>query len=61
MVIVFQLTKDAIEKVNKSRQMIEDIVKEDRVVYGITTGFGKFARTVIDSANLEELQVCFRQ
>merc|ERR1719175_92436 len=36
--------------------MIEDIVKEDRVVYGITTGFGKFARTVIDSANLEELQ-----
>jgi len=51
-----KLTKDAIEKVNKSRQMIEDIVKEDRVVYGITTGFGKFARTVIDSANLEELQ-----
>lgn len=26
------------------------------VVYGITTGFGNFARTIIDSDKLEELQ-----
>ena len=37
--------------------MIDDIVKENRVVYGITTGFGKFARTVIDPPDLEQLQV----
>ena len=36
------------EKVTKARQIIDDLVKENRVVYGITTGFGKFARTVID-------------
>jgi histidine ammonia-lyase len=35
------------EKVNKARTIIDDLVKENRVVYGITTGFGKFARTVI--------------
>ena len=28
-----------------------------QVVYGITTGFGKFARTVIEKDKLAELQV----
>ena len=32
---------------------LDNIVKENRVVYGITTGFGKFAKTVIDKAKLE--------
>lgn len=33
--------------------MVDDIVKENRTVYGITTGFGKFARTVIDKDKIE--------
>jgi histidine ammonia-lyase len=44
------------EKVRKARAMVDEIVKEDRLVYGITTGFGKFARTRINKENLEELQ-----
>ena len=40
-----------------SRAVIEKIVKDNRVVYGITTGFGKFARTVIEKEKLKELQV----
>ena len=44
------------ERVGKARQIIDDLVKENRVVYGITTGFGKFARTVIDKDKLTELQ-----
>lgn len=47
-----RLTKDAEEKVTRARNMVEDIVKENKVVYGITTGFGRFARTVIDSSKL---------
>lgn len=47
-----RLTQDAEEKVNKARKMVDDIVKENKVVYGITTGFGRFARTVIDSSKL---------
>lgn len=43
-----KLTFEAEEKVNASRNLIDEIVKENRVVYGITTGFGKFARTVIE-------------
>uniref|UniRef100_A0A8C0LHA0 Histidine ammonia-lyase n=1 Tax=Canis lupus dingo TaxID=286419 RepID=A0A8C0LHA0_CANLU len=52
-----KLTPTAEKKVQKSREVIESIVKEKTVVYGITTGFGKFARTVIPVNKLEELQV----
>ena len=48
-----RITKESEEKVNKARKMVDDIVKENRVVYGITTGFGKFARTVIDQPKLQ--------
>lgn len=51
-----RLTKESEERVTKSRKMVDDIVKENRTVYGITTGFGKFARTVIDKDKIEELQ-----
>jgi histidine ammonia-lyase len=39
--------------VTKARMMVDEIVKENRVVYGITTGFGKFARTVIAKEKLK--------
>uniref|UniRef100_A0A4X1SLZ9 Histidine ammonia-lyase n=2 Tax=Sus scrofa TaxID=9823 RepID=A0A4X1SLZ9_PIG len=52
-----KLTPTAEKKVQKSREVIDSIVKEKTVVYGITTGFGKFARTVIPVSKLEELQV----
>ncbi|XP_057281030.1 histidine ammonia-lyase isoform X2 [Pezoporus wallicus] len=52
-----KLTPEAEAKVNESREVIERIVKEQTVVYGITTGFGKFARTVIPNSKLRELQV----
>ena len=47
-----QLTEESTAKVLKARQMVEDIVREDKVVYGITTGFGKFARTKIETGKL---------
>ena len=54
--VILQLTTESMEKVSKARQIIDDLVKENRVVYGITTGFGKFARTVIGKDKLTELQ-----
>jgi len=50
------ITKESEEKVKQSRALIDSIVKEEKVVYGITTGFGKFARTVIAKDKLAELQ-----
>ena len=53
-----KLTTEAEEKVNASRALIDSIVKENRVVYGITTGFGKFARTVIEKGKISRTH-CF--
>ncbi|XP_063164883.1 histidine ammonia-lyase isoform X2 [Candoia aspera] len=52
-----KITPEAEIRVRKSRDVIESIINEKRVVYGITTGFGKFARTVIPNSKLQELQV----
>uniref|UniRef100_A0A8B9HSR4 Histidine ammonia-lyase n=1 Tax=Astyanax mexicanus TaxID=7994 RepID=A0A8B9HSR4_ASTMX len=51
-----KLTPEAEKKVEQSRELLDTIVKEKKVVYGITTGFGKFARTVIPISKLKELQ-----
>ncbi|TKC19526.1 histidine ammonia-lyase [Robertmurraya kyonggiensis] len=45
------------KKVEESRKAVEQIVQENRVVYGITTGFGKFSDVLIDPENVEELQL----
>ncbi|XP_028823177.1 histidine ammonia-lyase-like isoform X2 [Denticeps clupeoides] len=51
-----KLTPEAENKVVQSRELLDTIVKENKVVYGITTGFGKFARTVIPVSKLKDLQ-----
>uniref|UniRef100_A0A7N4V5D6 Histidine ammonia-lyase n=1 Tax=Sarcophilus harrisii TaxID=9305 RepID=A0A7N4V5D6_SARHA len=51
-----KLTPEAEKRVQDSREVIESIVREKTVVYGITTGFGKFANTVIPPDKLKELQ-----
>lgn len=51
-----RLRKIAEDRVTAGRQLVEAILKENKVAYGITTGFGKFARTVISADKLEELQ-----
>jgi len=48
-----KLTKESEHRVENARKMVDEIVKENRTVYGITTGFGKFARTVIPKDKLK--------
>jgi histidine ammonia-lyase len=50
------LASAAAAKVDASRAVIDRAVAENRVVYGVTTGFGKFADVVIPRDRLEELQ-----
>ena len=52
-----EIDQKAIADVEKSRQYVEEIVEEERVVYGINTGFGPLSRVSIskeDSAQLQE-------
>lgn len=49
-------SKESWKRVEESRRAVEEIVEDNRVVYGITTGFGKFSDVLIDPEHVEELQ-----
>ncbi|XP_061523518.1 histidine ammonia-lyase-like isoform X2 [Phycodurus eques] len=51
-----KLTPEAVDRVNKSRAVIEGFTTEGKVVYGVNTGFGKFAHTRIPAEQLVQLQ-----
>jgi len=51
-----KLTEESEKNVSKSRALLDGIVRENKVVYGVTTGFGKFATVVIPNEKLMELQ-----
>jgi len=51
-----EIHQDSIIKINECREYVEKIVQEERAVYGITTGFGKFANIRISREDIEELQ-----
>ncbi|MCR5345435.1 MAG: histidine ammonia-lyase [Lachnospiraceae bacterium] len=51
-----ELSDEAKENVRRSRQVVDDIIAEKRVVYGVTTGFGSFCNTVIPTEESKKLQ-----
>lgn len=51
-----EITKEAREGIRESRKIIEKIVEEKKVVYGVTTGFGKFADVSISNKDCKSLQ-----
>nr|KAG5697096.1 hypothetical protein BaRGS_002012 [Batillaria attramentaria] len=53
---LIKLTVESEQKVQKARDLVDEILDGDKAVYGITTGFGKFARTSISKDKLVELQ-----
>ncbi len=44
------------DRVIKARELIDDIVETGQVVYGVSTGCGKFATSVIEKGKLIENQ-----
>ena len=51
-----ELAPQAIEKVNGARKFVDKYVRENKVEYGITTGFGKFSDVVINRDETKMLQ-----
>ncbi len=45
-----------VDRVRKSRALVERFLAENRLVYGVTTGFGDNVTTVIDPVDAERLQ-----
>jgi len=52
-----RLSEDAAARVAEGRAVVDRIVSENRVVYGVTTGFGQFAEVVIPPEQVEQLQL----
>ncbi|GAB4294051.1 MAG: histidine ammonia-lyase [Ignavibacteriaceae bacterium] len=50
------LSKEAEEKIIRCRKKVEKWLTEERVVYGVTTGFGSFANIKIPPDKIEKLQ-----
>ncbi|GIN22893.1 histidine ammonia-lyase [Siminovitchia fordii] len=50
-------SEESMKRVKESRKAVEKIVSEERVVYGITTGFGKFSDVFIGKEDVEKLQL----
>src|SRR5690606_22424695 len=51
-----RLADAARRRVAANRAYVEELVEEGRTVYGVTTGFGRFATTTIARDKVEELQ-----
>lgn len=51
-----EIAPEAKEAVIKARNYIEKKLEEGAVIYGLTTGFGKFANVVISKEEAEQLQ-----
>lgn len=55
--VAVSLDIEALVRVRAARKVVDDVVESGRTVYGINTGFGKFASTIIDPKDLEKLQL----
>ena len=51
-----ELDAEAVERIRASRKIIDDFVEREEVVYGVTTGFGKFSDVVISKEDCVQLQ-----
>lgn len=50
------IDEEAIERLEASRKVVEDIVESEKVVYGVNTGFGSLARVSISKEDTAQLQ-----
>ncbi len=51
-----ELSQSAVDKIKESRKIVDEFVENDDVVYGITTGFGKFSDVSISKEESKLLQ-----
>lgn len=51
-----ELTQEAVDKIKRSRDLVDEFVESKKTIYGITTGFGKFSDVAISKEDTEELQ-----
>src|SRR3712207_5871179 len=53
---LFRSSDEAIKNIKDSRKIIDDIVENEKVIYGVTTGFGEFCNVKISKEDCQNLQ-----
>ncbi|MCD2137963.1 histidine ammonia-lyase [Salinicoccus halitifaciens] len=53
---VVEITEEGYRKINASRKIVENIIREGKTIYGITTGFGLFCDVLISKEKATDLQ-----
>ncbi|BEP28954.1 histidine ammonia-lyase [Helicovermis profundi] len=51
-----EISKEVVDQINLSRSIVDEFVDNKKVVYGITTGFGKFSDVLISKEDSRDLQ-----
>ena len=51
-----RLTKDSEKRISKSRKLIEQWIREEKTIYGVTTGFGALSDVSISREDTRKLQ-----
>ena len=51
-----ELSEESKKKILESRKVVDELLEEQKTVYGITTGFGKFSDVVITRKQCKHLQ-----
>ncbi len=54
--VELHLSNDCIEKIQISRKTVSEVIEQGRIIYGVNTGFGLLANTIIPNEELEQLQ-----
>ena len=54
--VTVMISDDTTDRIQRSRNLVEKWVSENRIIYGITTGFGALSHTRITGAQTRELQ-----
>ena len=50
------IPKESQKQINRSRKLVEEWVENNKVIYGVTTGFGEFVNINISKENIRKLQ-----
>ena len=51
------IAKESIQKIIEASSLVEELLKKEKPIYGINTGFGHLANVKIENDKLDELQV----
>ena len=52
-----RLSESSAIAVQKCRKYVDKVIENKEIVYGLTTGFGKFSTVTIDTEHIAELQL----